>query len=146
MKLLSQQVSYRCFWQVRLGTTVHDWSGALLGFCIGAGGFVVVLWTCLQKGAVEPPVNLPELTPARSAASERWSLARALTGVLSLLVEGLRLLARSHIPEERFKVEWHAGIQAGGFPKGQLDHFDLVQKLCFARRRLQNLLWALVDG
>ena len=107
---------------------------------------VVVLWTCLQRGAVEPPVDLPELTPARAAASERWSLARALTGVLSLPVEGLRLFARSHISEERFKVAWHTGIQAGELPQGQLDYFDRVQKLRFAWRRLQNLLWVLVDG
>ena len=70
----------------------------------------------------------------------------AFTRVVSLPVEGLRLFARSHTSEERFRVAWHAGIQAGKFSQGQLDYLDRVQKLCFAGRRLQNHFWVLVSG
>ena len=125
---------------------MHDWSGILRGIGIGAGGVVVVLWTCLRESAAEPPVDLPGLTPAQTATSERWSLPCALTGVVPLPVEGLRLFARNYISEERLKVAWHAGTQAGKFAQGQLDHLDRVQKPFFAGRKLQNHFWVLVSG
>ena len=68
------------------------------------------------------------------------------TGVVPLPAEGLRLFARNYISEERLKVAWHAGIQAGKFAQGQLNHIDRVQKPYLGGSKLQNHFWVLVSG